>query len=119
MASQRTALVIEDEQEVARFFELVLQRSGFAVETAHNGRTALDRLAKVLPDLVILDLNIPSVSGVEILRHMRADSSLAQIPVIVATANPQMAEDVYDLAELVLLKPVSYDQLHNLIQRFA
>jgi DNA-binding response OmpR family regulator len=103
MTSDQFALVIEDDAEIARFFALVLKDVGFAVESLHNGRVALARLAEIVPRLVILDMNMPSVSGVEILNRIRA----------------QMADHVYDLADLVLNKPVSYDQLHDLARRFV
>jgi DNA-binding response OmpR family regulator len=119
MTSDQFALVIEDDAEIARFFALVLKDVGFAVESLHNGRVALARLAEIVPRLVILDMNMPSVSGVEILNRIRADARLEDVPVIVVTANPQMADHVYDLADLVLNKPVSYDQLHDLARRFV
>lgn len=114
----RFALVVEDDAEIARFFALVLQDQ-FSVDIARTGREALDLLEMVTPEIIVLDLNIPFVSGVEILRQVRANERLAHTVVIVATANPQMAEEVYDLADLVLLKPVSYDQLRDLVQRFV
>jgi len=119
MASERLALVIEDDAEIARFFALVLKEVGFETESLHNGRAALARLAEIVPRLVILDMNIPSVSGVEILNRIRGDARLKDVPVIVVTANPQMADHVYDLADLVLNKPVSYDQLRDLARRFV
>ena len=119
MASNRIALVIEDDPEIARFFGIVLEKSEFVVETVQNGRVALNRLAEIVPDIVLLDLNVPSVSGVEILRQMRASARLAGVPVFVTSANPQMADEVYDLADLVLIKPISYDQLRDLVRRFA
>lgn len=119
MIPRRIVLVIEDDAETARFFSIVLESSGFAVEIVRDGQAALNRLAEVVPHLVLLDLNVPSVSGVEILRRVRASGRLAGVRVIVASANPQMAQEVDDLADLVLLKPISYDQLRDLAKRFA
>ncbi|HVO72235.1 MAG TPA: response regulator [Aggregatilineaceae bacterium] len=119
MTSDQLALVIEDDAEIARFFALVLKDVGFTVESLHNGRAALARLAEIVPRLVLLDMNMPSVSGVEILNRIRADARLEDVPVIVITANPQMVDHVYDLADLVLNKPVSYDQLRDLSRRFV
>lgn len=112
------ALVVEDDAEIARFFALTLQEF-FSVEIARTGQDALDVLARTVPQMILLDLNVPLVSGVELLRRIRASDRLAQMVVIVATANPQMADNVYELADLVLLKPVSYDQLRDLIRRFV
>lgn len=111
------ALVVEDDAEIARFLQLVLQEVSFDVEVITNGQDALDRLVSVVPDLVILDLNIPFVSGLEVLRQVRTDSSLADVKVIVVSANPHMAEQADEQADLILQKPVSYEQLRNLVQR--
>jgi DNA-binding response OmpR family regulator len=119
MTSDQLALVIEDDVEIARFFALVLKDVGFEVESLHNGRAAVTRLAEIVPRLVILDMNMPAVSGVEILNRIRSEARLEEIPVIVVTANPQMADHVYDLADLVLNKPISYDQLRDLARRFV
>ncbi len=112
-------LVVEDDREVARFLSLVLQESEFEVETIHTGPHALARLAEIVPHLVILDLNIPGVSGVEVLRRIRGDTRLAGTPVIVVSANPHMIDQSVDAADLVLQKPVSYGQFRDLVQRFA
>lgn len=119
MTSDQVALVIEDDVEIARFFALVLEEVGFQVESLHTGRAAVARLSEIVPRLVILDMNMPLVSGVEILNRIRGESRLEGIPVIVVTANPQMADRVYDLADLVLNKPISYDQLRDLARRFV
>ncbi|MBN2303498.1 MAG: response regulator [Anaerolineae bacterium] len=111
--------VIEDNPENARLFALVLSQGEFEVETLYDGETALARLSEVTPDLVILDLNLPGISGIDLLRHMRNDARLTAVPVIVATANPQMTEEITDLADLVLFKPVSYVQLRDLVARFS
>ncbi len=59
------------------------------------------------PDLVVLDLRLPDVPGVEVLRRIRADPRSAEIPVIVTTAHPRMAEEIQEEASLVLIKPIS------------
>jgi DNA-binding response OmpR family regulator len=111
------AFVIEDDEEIARFISLVLHEVDFVTEIIHNGRIALERLADVAPDVVVLDLNIPSVSGVEVLRQIRANPSLAKTKVIVVSANPHMMDYAYEMADLVLQKPISFDQLRDLVRR--
>ena len=78
---------------------------------------ALDTLSDGPSDLVVLDLNIPKITGVEVLRRIRADERLTHTKVVVVSANPHMIDESYDLADLVLQKPVSYSQLHDLIER--
>jgi two-component system cell cycle response regulator DivK len=112
------ALIIEDDEDISRLFVLALREARFTTEVIHNGQSALNRLADLVPDVIVLDMNLPAVSGVEILTHIRADTRLATTPVIVASANPQMSDEVYDQADLVLLKPISYEQLRDLGRRF-
>jgi CheY-like chemotaxis protein len=117
MAADRSALIVEDNDDIARFVKVVLEQIGFTIKIAVNGQTALDNLTDAPPDLVVLDLNIPKVSGVEVLRHIRAGEQFAATKVVVVSANPHMIDELYDLADLVLQKPVSYSQLHDLIER--
>jgi DNA-binding response OmpR family regulator len=81
------------------------------------GDKALAWLAETTPAVVVLDLELPRVPGTEILRQIRADVHLANIHVIIATAFPDMALDLEEKADLVLIKPVSYSQLRDLAKR--
>lgn len=112
-------LVIEDDEDIARLFAVALREAQFTVEVVHNGRVGMERLEDIRPDLVLLDLNLPSMNGIEILQRVRRDDRLADTAVIVITANPQMADEIAFQADLVLLKPVSYVQLRDLVERFA
>lgn len=113
------ALVVEDDVEIARFMELVLLDAAFEVGVVADGQAALDRMADTVPDLVLLDLNLPVKSGLAVLQAMRTDGALAGVPVIVVSANPHMTDQAYDLADLILHKPVSYEQLRRLVERFG
>ena len=84
-------LVVDDEPELLRALCVRLTAEGFACDTAANGREALDRLKTDLPDLIILDLLMPEVSGYEVCRRLQGDPRTAQIPVIVLTAVPERA----------------------------
>lgn len=111
------AFVIEDDADIAGFLAEALRGAGFDVEVSADGRRALQRLAEIRPDVIVLDLNLPHVSGETILRFIRADERLARIRVILTTAEAQHAEAIKDAADLVLLKPISYTQLRDLAQR--
>ncbi len=111
------ALIIEDDKNLADIFTLSLQAAEFETETIEDGRTALARLAEVTPAVVVLDLNLPHVSGDEILRQIRADERLAETRVMLATANAMLAETLRGESDLVLLKPISPDQLRDLASR--
>ena len=112
-------LIIEDNEDLALIFSEALQASGFETLTLGDGQEWLDYLQDNKPDVVILDLHLPNVSGVDILAHIRSDERLADIRVVVATADPQLAEVIEEQSDLVLQKPVSFNQLRDLAGRLA
>ena len=112
------ALIIEDHLASAEFFATALSESGFETEIIRSGQDAISRLSAVVPDLIILDLNLPGVHGSEILKAVRSDERLADTRVIVATTHWQGAEEVEQQADLVILKPVGFEQLRDLASRF-
>jgi two-component system response regulator len=108
------ALIIEDHEDSGIIFANALQEAGFDVEVIRSGDTALTWLAGTTPAAVVLDLELPRVPGAEILRQIRADARLANTHVIIATAFPDIAADLEDEADLVLIKPIGYSQLRDL-----
>ncbi len=113
------ALIVEDEFDISIVFSRALQAAGFETEVIHTGDAALEWLASSKPDIVILDLNLPNVSGPQILQHIRADERLAKTPVIIATAYARLAEGIRDQADRVLFKPISFAQLRDLSARLV
>ena len=116
--TEKLALIIEDDPAQQDIFSHAVKMAGFKTEGIGHGGDALKRLSEVVPQLVILDLHLPSVSGDEILASIRADERLASVPVILATADPILAESLSDSSDLVLLKPISFNQLRDLASRF-
>ena len=112
------AFVIEDDEAHANLFFEALERAGFEVEIIRDGKKALSRLANTMPTVVVLDINLPYVSGVDILRYIRRDERLVKTHVIIASANSQIAATLHNEADLVLTKPISYLQLRDLAIRF-
>ena len=115
--SKRTALVIEDDYDASTIFATALRVIEFEVEIINSGELAVARLNEVVPDIVILDLHLPKVNGTEILSRIRADERLKKTMVIVATADPRMAEMIRPDADLVLLKPTTFSQVRDLAAR--
>jgi len=111
------ALIIEDDPELGDIFAKALQMAGFETETIQDGRVAVVRLTASQPAIVVLDLHLPRVSGKEILRQIRAEEQLAKTRVILATADPLLAETMREEADLVLIKPISFQQLRHLASR--
>jgi DNA-binding response OmpR family regulator len=110
-----TALIIEDDQDISFLFSQALGAAGFKCEVALTGDEALERLAVTRPDVVVLDLHLPRVTGTDILRQIRADERLRKTRVLVTTAHPSMAKTIGDEADLVMLKPVGFRQIRSLV----
>jgi len=112
------ALIIEDDADSALIFTEAPSAVGFATETVIDGKLALQRLAECVPDLVVLDLLLPHVSGKQILSAIRADARLAATKVILATADDVTAREIEELADIMLLKPISFAQLKGIALRY-
>ena len=111
------ALVIEDNQDQNLVFTTALKQAGFDTESILEGAAAEARLKEIVPDLVVLDLHIPDVHGEKLLRQIRSDQRLADVRIILATADASLARELQSHADLVLLKPVSFSQLSVLAAR--
>jgi two-component system KDP operon response regulator KdpE len=108
---KRRILVVDDEERMVRFIRLNLEHDGFEVEEAFNGRQALDKLRQTLPDLIILDVMMPDLSGFEVLRMIRESND---VPVIMLTAKAEEDDRVNGLelgADDYITKPFSPREL--------
>ena len=115
--SNPLALIIEDDPDLSVIFAQALQAAEFEAHVIQDGQVALAYLAKNQPVIVVLDLHLPHASGDDILHYIRSEARLAQTRVIVATADPLMAESLRLEADLVLIKPISFTQLRDLAAR--
>jgi two-component system phosphate regulon response regulator PhoB len=107
-------LVIDDEPDLRELVRVNLDQAGYSVETASSGREALHALHRSIPDLVILDLMLPDVSGTELCRKIRSDPALAELPVIMLTAKATEVDRVvgFELgADDYVTKPFSPREL--------
>ena len=110
--------IVEDYVDTINIFRWALEMAGYDVEVAKDGAIAQQRLAEIVPDLIILDLHMPNVPGDLLLKQIRSDERLTKARVFLATADANMASQLRDQAELVLLKPISVLQLRDLAERF-
>ena len=104
-------LIVEDEEKIARFLELELQHEGYSVQKAADGRTGLELAQGGGFDLVLLDVMLPQLSGLEVLRRLRKTS---QLPVILLTARDAVSDKVSGLdmgADDYVTKPFSIEEL--------
>jgi CheY-like chemotaxis protein len=112
------ALIIEDDPVLSKIFAITL-RNHFEIETITDGDWAIPRLRQIVPDLIVLDLHLPNVSGLEILQYIRSTPNLKKTRVIVTTADALRADLLQDDADIVLLKPVNPAQLRELAKRLS
>ena len=87
-------LVVEDEPDIRRLIVLHLERDGFRCRTASNGPEALREVRVVVPDLVVLDLMLPELDGLEVCRQLRRDATTATVPIIMLTAKSDEVDRV-------------------------
>jgi CheY-like chemotaxis protein len=110
--------IVEDYEDTVNVFSWALEMAGYDVEVAKDGGVAQQRLKEIVPDLIILDLHMPNVPGDKLLMQIRSDERLSNTRVFLATADANMATQLRDQVELVLLKPISLTQLRELAERF-
>ena len=103
-------LIVEDEVEIAELIEFHARRDGFQTKVAHSGRTALEIIPRDQPDLVILDLMLPDVDGLEVLRRLRRNEETANLPVLIVSAKGDESDVVAGIelgADDYVTKPFS------------
>ena len=112
-----SALIIEDDPELALIFSNALSVSGFATEIITDGLIAQQQLQTKMPDVVVLDLHLPNVMGKDLFDQIRADARLRDTKVIITTADSRLATQMKEEADLVLLKPVGFRELRDIVQQ--
>ena len=119
MTDLKTVVVVEDEPDTAEMFAEMVRLIGYQVVKSLGGVRAIDVVAEQQPVVVLLDLMMPDLSGLEVLRSMRRDPRLAKIPVIIVSAKSLPSDIKSGLeagAAFYLTKPVSFSDLRRAIQ---
>lgn len=111
------ALIVEDDADAAFIARRAMMENDYDVIVIHRGDEALEALKTLRPDVILLDLHLPVVGGVEILRFIRNEDELQDASVILVTADHATADMIENLADMVLLKPVMYTQIRDLVKR--
>ena len=120
--SRRHLVLVDDDDAARRMMRRVLERRGYAVVDASDGRSGLELVRRELPDGVLLDLRMPGeLSGIDVARELRADEATAKIPIIVVSASTHL--DARTLVEQVgcdafVEKPVDFDELDRVLAEF-
>ncbi|MBW2333049.1 MAG: response regulator [Deltaproteobacteria bacterium] len=112
--SKKVILVVDDEKDIVELVRFNLERDGFKVIPSYNGEDALILVKNQLPDLIILDLMLPGMDGLEVCRILKKDSSTFSIPIIMLTAKGEEADIVVGLelgADDYITKPFGIKEM--------
>ncbi len=115
---QKTVMIIEDEPDAADLFAEMMRLNGYRVLKTYSGAPAMALIAQEKPDLIILDIMMPGVSGLDVMRYLREQPPYSTIPVVVVSARAtasDIAEGMAAGASVYLTKPVSYTDLKNAV----
>ncbi|GIW72433.1 MAG: hypothetical protein KatS3mg102_1975 [Planctomycetota bacterium] len=120
--SNRRVLVVDDEAHIRRIIKLKLEDRGMRVEEARDGEQALAAIERAAPDVLVLDIMMPKLDGISLLRQLRGDPRWAKLPVIMLTAVRER-DDMAKADELGVFayvrKPFRTDELCELVERAA
>jgi len=115
-----TALVIDDNTETADSLCQLLTLLDIDAQPAYGPRAALEFLLRTVPDLVLLDLNMPGVNGLEVLGYLRREPRLMDVPVVVVTAEDErlvLQRALRKGATAVIIKPASIEELEDVLRK--
>jgi two-component system alkaline phosphatase synthesis response regulator PhoP/two-component system response regulator VicR len=113
-------LAVDDEPNIVRLIQVNLERHGYQVETANNGAQALAKIRENRPDLLVSDVMMPEMDGFELLKNIRMDAELSELPVIMLTAKTQDADVMRGYshgADMYLTKPFNPAELLQFVKR--
>ncbi len=120
MSEPKTIMIVEDEVDAAEMFAEMMRVSGYRVLKAYSSGPAISLLSAETPDVVLLDIMMPDISGIEVLRYIRREPRLQNIPVIILSAKNLPSDIKMGLdagATLYLTKPVGYQELKSAIEK--
>ncbi len=118
----KRVLVAEDEPNIATSLKFILGRAGFEVDVRNDGGAALDAILDQVPDVLVLDVMLPTLDGYEILRRLRANPRTADLPVLMLTAKGQREdrETAMDVgASMFITKPFSNGDIVAAVEKLA
>ena len=113
------ALIVEDVTDLSDIFAEALTAAGYSVFCLADGVAAYTYLQENIPDLLLLDIHLPGIKGDSLLQQVQEDSRFKQTKYIIVTADAYRGDELREVADLVLLKPVSYRQLRDLSGRLT
>ncbi len=119
-SKQKTVMIIEDEVDAAELFSEMMRINGFRVIKMFSSAPAIPIIAQEKPDIILLDVMMPDISGLEVLRYIRREPDLANIPVIILSAKSMPSDIKTGIeagASMYLTKPVGFLDLKQAVER--
>jgi DNA-binding response OmpR family regulator len=116
----KRAIIIEDHVEIGEIYKFTLDTLGYESEQITDGKEALDRLETDIPDLLILDMNLPQVSGHYIYKKLRSKPEWEATPIVISTANTIVAnalESEISTIDRIIVKPVRPSDLRTVLEK--
>ncbi len=113
-ANKRTIMVVDDNADIVTIIKTILEDKGYALQFAHNGQEVFNLLGEQKPDLIILDILMPKIGGLEVLTRLKEDPDTASIPVILLTSKVEykdVLEGYKKGAAYYITKPFTKHQL--------
>lgn len=111
------ALIVDDDEMLATFFAAAFEDVGYEVCIVHDGQQALTHLDDHIPDVVVLDLQLPHISGEQLLKFIKSESRFENTWVFVTSIEGTRVGYLHEQADIVLTKPVTYQQVVQLATR--
>jgi CheY-like chemotaxis protein len=119
-SKQKTVMIIEDEADAAELFSEMMRINGFRVIKMFSSAPAIPIIAQEKPDVILLDVMMPDISGLEVLRYIRREPDLASIPVIILSAKSMPSDIKTGIeagASMYLTKPVGFQDLKQAVEQ--
>ena len=114
-------LCVDDDKMILDFLKMTLEPAGYEFRFSRSGEDALKQMASDMPDLVLLDIGMPGMSGLEVLKKMAADEKMRRVPVIMLTCSNEfehIKEALEDGAVMYIYKPFERDTLLSMLEGF-
>lgn len=111
------AFVIEDDEIISNIYAAAVTEAGYQTVIIYDGQEALDKLSESVPDLVVLDMHLPKISGVHVLKTIRENKRYESARVIVVSADATLTDFMREEADLVLIKPIGFYQMRDMAER--
>ncbi len=116
-----TILIVDDDEPIYSYLQKKIAKQGYTVYVANDGEKALKQVFAVIPDIILLDVKLPKINGIEICKRLKNDSRTKAIPIIMLSAKAQSDEIQEGLAagaDRYLCKPIGFPDILKEIKQF-